>query len=74
MSHCFSGDKCVDCGKSFDELFYELLEIENDEALRYNHNIVLGSVFLEAEQRRIVMINHTHCLTPDEKMIKDLIE
>ena len=74
MSHNFSGDVCADCGKTIEELFLELLIAENAAALKYNYNIMTGSYFSEDSRRQIVIAQHEHCLTPDERMIKDLIE
>lgn len=74
MSHYFVGDKCSDCGKTIEELFYILLEQENEEALRYNYNSMMSGSFSEAERRRIVITNHKDCLSPEEKLIKDIIE
>jgi len=75
MSHFFSGSHtCPDCGKTISELFYELLEQDNEEALRYNYSVMMGGCFSESEQYRIVVANHVDCLTPDERLIKDVIE
>lgn len=74
MSHNFLGDICTDCGKTIEELFFELLIEGNERALEYNYHIATGGYFSEISRREIVISQHEHCLTPDERMIKDLIE
>jgi len=74
--HLWAGDKCSSCNKTTEELFWELIwKYEDEEALRYMYQIqTLGHHFHEYDRDKIVVSRHTYCLTPEESMIKDIIE
>jgi hypothetical protein len=73
--HVFEGNICSNCKRTIEQLFWELIDKENPEILRYIYKVqALGNDFIESERNKIVIKNHKQCLTNDELMIRDIIQ
>lgn len=73
--HYFSAGECINCKKTIQELFDELLDSDNKDALAYCFKYTTGQCSYELSTcASIIKANHPFCLTNEEMMIKDIIE
>jgi hypothetical protein len=68
----FASDyKCINCGKSLDQLYIELVDATD----MWIWNQWVKTTFIDYDLRISLVENHHEgCLSEDELMIKDLIE
>lgn len=75
IHHKIINNICVNCNKSVDDLFIELVNMGNKDAGRFALSAIYSDGYLyEKKQEELVKKFHNKCLTEDELIIKDIIE
>lgn len=72
MNHCFKNHVCINCEKNSEDIFYELLEIEDVDILKFNFKLqsLTYNDFLSSLER--ILINK-NCLNDTEFAIFSII-
>ena len=71
--HEFVNGKCINCHRTIEGMFFELVERGNPDACEYCFQFSTGSCYSELHAAHIVKKN-SRCLSEDELNIKNIIE